>query len=132
MATTLRDLKFEILQDGEDLTIDSAEFERIKKHLENQACVTPDELKTLTEMRTEARRVCPEFDEFFFTALRDAILKDGMIDSFEHFQLLRLLYGGGGIDSAERKFLQQLRAGLKHVSPEFEALYQQAMRDAAR
>jgi hypothetical protein len=40
-----------------------------------------------------------------------------------------MLYGGGGIDEAERRFLQELREALKEVPPEFEAMYRQAMRD---
>ena len=48
----------------------------------------------------------------------------------EQFELLRVLYGGGGIDPAERAFLVELRRDLPHVTPEFEALYRQALKDA--
>lgn len=132
MATVLRKLKSEILREGEDLAIDCEEFARIKAALTNESSVTAEELKALTEMRTEARRVCPEFDEFFFGELRKALLADGQVDHYELFQLLSLLYGGGGIDATERDFLHKLRSEMKNASPEFEAFYQQAMRDAVR
>lgn len=65
--------------------------------------------------------LCPVFKAY--------LLADGRISTLEQFQLLRMLYGGGGIDETERRFLQEMRREVKEVSPEFEALYQQAMRD---
>jgi hypothetical protein len=47
----------------------------------------------------------------------------------EQFHLLRMLYGGVGIDAAERKFLQELRAELPQPDPQFEQLFQTAMSD---
>ena len=127
--STLRELKQQILQDGEDLQIDDADWARIRELLPAAGSPVAEDLRVLTEMRTEARSVCPAFDGYFFPALKADLLSDGRISSLEQFQLLRLLYGGGGIDPAERKFLQELRRDLKSPSPEFESLYQQAMRD---
>jgi hypothetical protein len=38
-----------------------------------------------------------------------------------------MLYGGGGIDQAERQFLIELRKEVREVTPEFDALYKQAI-----
>jgi hypothetical protein len=125
----LRALKQQILQEGVDLQIDQADWDRIRELLPTHANPSDTDLRILMEIRTEARSVCSAFDEYFFPALKEAILADGKVSMEEHFQLLRMLYGGGGIDDRERKFLQELRRDLPEVTPEFETLYKQAMQD---
>jgi hypothetical protein len=128
-VSALRQLKPQLLEEGVDLVISEADWDRIHEHLPADGPPTPDDLLVLLEMRSEARAVCPEFDEYFFPAFKAHLLADGTISKAEQFRLLRMLYGGGGIDPAERAFLQELRAELGTVEPEFEALYNQAMRD---
>jgi hypothetical protein len=125
----LRALKSEILTDGEDLRLDDADLARIRECLPPHEPIPAEDLKVLAEMRTEARVVSPAFDQLFFPALKDYLLADGRITQAEQFLILRLLYGGGGIDEAERRFLREVRREADEVGPEFEALYQQAMRD---
>jgi len=125
----LRDLKTRILVEGEDMAIDDADWALIRQHLPQAGPVPTEDLQVLVEMRTEARSVCPAFDQFFFPAFKSFLLADGRISLSEQFSLLRMLYGGGGIDPAERQFLRQLKKELKEPSPEFEAMYTQAMRD---
>ena len=124
----LRALKAEILVDGHDLVIDAAEVVRIRECLPTSGPIPRDDIGVLTEMRAEARAVCPAFDQLFFPALKKYILADGTISLEEQFLLLRMLYGGGGIDDAERKFLRELRQEAREVSPEFERIYAEAMR----
>jgi hypothetical protein len=128
-VSKLRDLKPELLEEGVDLVISEADWDRIREHLPVDGPPPAEDLLVLLEMRGEARAVCPEFDEYFFPAFKAHLLADGTISKLEQFQLLRMLYGGGGIDAAEREFLRELRAELGTVEPEFEALYNQAMRD---
>lgn len=125
----LRELKQQILEDGVDMQIDDADWRRIRDLLPQDGQPGIEDLTALIELRTEARSVCPAFDAYFFPAFKSALLADGRISSTEHFQLLRMLYGGGGIDAAERRFLTELRQELRERNPEFEAMYQQAMRD---
>lgn len=123
----LRALKSQILVEGEDLCIDDADVARIRACLPADGALTHDDLMALSEMRTEARTVCPAFDQLFFPAFKAYLLADGKITLAEQFLLLRMLYGGGGIDDAERRFLCELRQEAREVSPEFERLYAQAM-----
>jgi hypothetical protein len=127
--STLRELKSQILVEGEDLRIDDADVALIRERLPADGSMSDEDLMVLAEMRRDARAVCPAFDRIFFPAFKAYILADGVVSHGEQFQLLRLIYGGGGIDPAERKFLQELRAEAQTVTPEFEALYRQAMRD---
>jgi hypothetical protein len=123
----LRELKSQILAEGEDLRIDDADVDLIRERLPADGSLGADDLKVLTELRSEARAVSPAFDEIFFPALKAYLLADGKISLPEQFVLLRLLYGGGGIDAAERKFLIELRKEVREVTPEFDALYRQAI-----
>jgi hypothetical protein len=124
----LRELHSQILVDGEDLKLSEEDVARIQASLGGGPLKCED-VKALVEMRAQARAVFPAFDQLFFPIFKTWLLADGKITLPEQFQLLRMLYGGGGIDQAERSFLQELRRDAKEVSPEFEALYQQAMRD---
>jgi hypothetical protein len=126
--TQLRTLKSEILIEGQDLSLDDGDVERIRACLPADGMLTADDLTVLTEMRTEARQVCAAFDELFFPALKAYMLADGAISLAEQFALLRMLYGGGGIDETKRRFLRELRAEAREVSADFERLYAQAMR----
>jgi hypothetical protein len=128
-VSKLSDLKNQILQEGVDLQIDETDWDRIREMLPQNSCPSPDDLRILLEMRTEARSVCPAFDAYFFPMFKASLLADGEISAMEQFQLLSMLYGGGGIDENERRFLKEIRRDLKAVSPEFETMYQQAMRD---
>jgi hypothetical protein len=125
----LREIKGRILVDGEDLCIDDKDWALIRENLPADGHLDPEDLKVLIEMRTQARVVCRAFDEFFFPAFKASLLADGKISPLEQFSLLSLLYGGGGIDAAERDFLRQLKKEVKQSSPEFDAMYAQAMRD---
>jgi hypothetical protein len=125
----VRDLIGDILVDGEDLRIDEADAARIQALLPTDGPIAAEDLEALVELRSRARVVCPAFDRLFFPALKSWLLADGAIDLPEQFQLLRILYGGGGIDEVERGFLKELRRDVKRVTPEFEAICQQALRD---
>jgi hypothetical protein len=124
-VSQLRELKAAILSNGTDLRIDDEDVALIRKAL--PGAPTHDDLAVLAEMRSEARAVCPAFDELFFPAFKAHLLADGTISLPEQFTLLRILYGGGGIDAAERKFLLELRREVRDVTPEFDALCRQAI-----
>jgi hypothetical protein len=126
-VSQLRELKTTILADGTDLRIDDEDVALIRKSLPADGALSRDEVQILTELRSEARAVCPAFDQLFFPAFKAHLLADGKISFPEQFSLLRLLYGGGGIDQAERQFLIELRKEVREVSPEFDALYKQAI-----
>src|SRR5262245_18809731 len=121
----LRELKSRILTDGEDLKIDDADWALLRQHLPPDGSMPADDLQTLVELRTEARALCPAFDDYFFPVFKAALLADGKVSLSEQFTLLRMLYGGGGIDENERRFLDELHDEAPEVTPEFEALYQQ-------
>lgn len=125
--STLREIKSQILVEGEKLAINNEDVRLIRERLPVDEPMSADDLMVLAELRSEARAVCPAFDQIFFPAFKAHLLADEKIDLHEQFVLLRMLYGGGGIDPAERKFLMELRSEVSEMTPEFDALCQTAL-----
>jgi hypothetical protein len=53
-----------------DLKICEADWTRIRQLLPQDGYPPPEDLRILVEMRTEARSVCPAFDEYFFPVFK--------------------------------------------------------------
>jgi hypothetical protein len=84
-------------------------------------------MKVLVELLGEADKVCPEFDELFFPALRNIVLQDGRIGDDEQFYLLKMLYSDGHIRESEKRFLTELLRDAREVTSEFKALCETAL-----
>jgi hypothetical protein len=123
----LKALAPKILECGVDGRICEADVAAIRQALPADETIDREDLEFLAELRSRARSVCPAFDQFFFPALKRQILADGRVSLVEQFHLLRMLYGGGGVDNAEKQFLRELRREIRETTPEFEALCDQAM-----
>lgn len=111
---------------------DAAVWELLRLHLPaGDGLPPPDDLRALVDLRAAARGACPGFDDRFFPLLKRCLLADGWLSEAERWAVLRIAYGGGQIDPAERRFLADLRQALPAPPPEFLAAYDQAVTDAA-
>ena len=122
---TLNALKAQILADG---VIEDAEVELLRRQVYADGGVEKAEAEFLAELRDEARTVAPSFEPFFFQALKDYLLTDGVIDAAEVAFLRRVLYADGKLDDREKAFLKELKVLAKEVSPEFQRLYDECMK----
>lgn len=129
MVSTLQELRTKVLHD-EKITVD--EVEVIREYLRQDGRLNLDDMKVLIELLSDAKEVCPEFDELFFPALKEVVLADGLIGSDEQFYLLKMLYSDGHIRDCERTFLAELRREAKQTSPEFEWLCETAAQAPAK
>ena len=111
----------------EDECITDSEVQVIKDHICEDGQLDLDDVKFLVGLLSEAREVCEAFDEVFFPVLKAVILKDGRIGQDEQFYVLKMLYSDGHIRESEKQFLLQLREEVKEVTPEFEALCEEAL-----
>jgi hypothetical protein len=68
------------------------------------------------------------FEQFFYNAIKKHILTDGRIDAEETAWLRQMLFFDEKIDDEERAFLRQLKGEAEEVSPEFEALFEECMK----
>jgi hypothetical protein len=110
-----------------DGRIDTKESEIIKKELYADGKLDRSELEWLLDVRKSASGTVQVFDKMVFDALKPVILADGDIDAKEAAWLRKFIFADGKVDDLEKKFLQELKAGAKTTSKEFEELFKQCM-----
>jgi len=120
----LHEFRSELLRDGK---ITEDEVEVIRHYVQEDGKLDLDDLKLLVELLSEADEVCPAFDALFFPAAREVILADGRIGFDEQFYLLKMLYSDGCVRESEKEFLVELHREASEVTPEFEALVEEAL-----
>ena len=99
----------------------------IRRYIQEDGKLDLDDVKFLVGLLSDADEVCPAFDELFFPALKEVILADGRIGTDEQFYLLKMLYSDGHIRQSEKQFLLELTRDAKQVSPEFQAICDEAL-----
>jgi hypothetical protein len=113
-----------ILADGK---IDEAEVKILKKELYADGVIDKKEVGFLRELRDRAKLPSPAFTRFFFKAIKDNVLEDGVITAAEARWLRDMLFADGKIDADEKRFLRELKRDAKEVSPAFQKLYDECM-----
>jgi uncharacterized membrane protein YebE (DUF533 family) len=115
-----------LLADGK---IDDTEVKVIKKELYADGQIDKAEVEFLIDLRNAAQKkaaggaLSTSFENLFFKAITDNVLKDGSIDTKEANWLRKMLFADGKIDEGEKKFMKKLKAGATKTSAAFEALY---------
>src|SRR3984893_4930088 len=121
----LRQIEQDILATGK---VDGPELERLRRELYAHTKIERPEADFLVELHKRVQHRTPAFEQFFYQAIKDHILADGQISARETAWLRQMLFADGKIDDEERKFLHQLRGEAREVSPEFEALFKESMK----
>jgi len=125
----LHQLRSELLHDRK---ITDSEVDVIRDYIREDGRLDLEDIKFLVELLSDADEVCPAFDELFFPALKQAILRDGRIGPDEQFYLLKMLYSDGHIRESEKQFLFELRREAKEVPAAFEGLCEVALSAAPK
>jgi uncharacterized tellurite resistance protein B-like protein len=89
--------------------------------------INRQEAEFLVELHKRVKYRTPAFEQFFYQAIKDHVLKDGRVSAYEAAWLRHMLFADGKIDNEERQFLRQLKWEAREVSPELEALYKEVM-----
>ena len=119
-----------ILADGK---IDDTEVKILRKELFGDKKIDDDERDFLIALRNAAQKKAyrgqlrPAFEKFFFEAIENNVLADGVIDAAEAKWLQKLIFADKKVDDNEKKFLARLKKGAKKTSPAFDALYEKCM-----
>jgi uncharacterized tellurite resistance protein B-like protein len=121
----LRGLEERILANGR---VDGHELEVLRQALYADGKIDRREADFLVELHKRVQYRTPAFEQFFYNAIKDHILANGRIGPAKTAWLEEMLFADGKIDDEERRFLRQLRGEAKEVSPEFEALFKEAMK----
>ena len=121
----LRQIEQEIMAKGK---VDSPELESLRRHLYASGKIDRPKADFLVELHKRVQHMNPGFDQFFYTAIKDHVLRDGRIDAEQTAWLRQMLSADGKLDDEDRKFLHELKGEAKHISPEFEALFADSMK----
>jgi hypothetical protein len=119
-----------ILADGK---IDDTEVKILRKELFGDKKIDDEERDFLIALRNAAQKKAyrgqlrPAFEKFFFEAIENNVLADGIIDAAEAKWLQKLIFADKKVDDNEKKFLARLKKGARRTSPEFDALYEKCM-----
>ena len=84
------------------------------------------EVGLLVEIYCDAKSYTKEFEDLFFSTLKEVILRDGDIVPSEQFYLLKMLYSDRKIRPRELQFLRELQQEACHVPAEFTELCKEA------
>jgi hypothetical protein len=120
-----REIEERVLANGK---IEGHEIEALRQCLYADGKIDRNAADFLVVLHKRVRQPSPGLDKFFYQAIKDHVLADGGISAGEADWLRRMVFRDGKIDDQERKFLLQLNGEAKEVSPEFEKLFEQCMR----
>ncbi len=121
----LRELEERIAGKGR---VDGADLEALRDVVYSNGKVDRTRADFLAELHKRVQRKSPAFDHFFYQAIKNHILADGRISAEESGWLRQLVFADGKIDDQERKFLHELKGEAKETAPEFDKLFQEAMK----
>ena len=121
----LRRIEQDILARGK---VDSDHLEALRLALYAGGAVSRPALNFLVELHKRVQHPNPGFEHLFYRAIKDHVLGDGRVDAEEAAWLRQVLFTDGTIKDEERKFLHELKGEARELSPEFEALFAEAMK----
>jgi hypothetical protein len=121
----LRRIEQDVLARGK---VDSDHLEALRLALYASGPVGRPQADFLVELHKRVGHPNPAFEHLFYRAVKDHVLADGRIDAGEAAWLRQVLFADGTLRDEERKFLHELKGEAGHTSPEFEALFAEAMK----
>lgn len=108
--------------------VEDYEIENLRRLLYSNGKISRQEADALAELHQLVRHRTPAFEQFFTQAVRDYVLNDGRISAYEAAWLRHMLFANGIIDDADRMLLRQLTWDAREVSPEFDKLLRDVMK----
>jgi hypothetical protein len=124
----LRRIEQEILKSGK---VDGSELDALRLELYAPEKIGRPEADFLVELHKRVQHQTPAFEQFFYQAIKDHVLKHGRIDAEETAWLRRMLFANGKFEDEERKFLHELKGEAKQVCHEFDVLFGDGMKEPA-
>ena len=121
-----------ILADGK---IGDDEVKVLQKELWADGKIVVKEVEFLIELRNAAQKkakakkttVNPKFENLFFKAIEQNVLRDGRISGREAKWLRKMLFADNKIDDNEKKFLHRIKKAATQTSPDFDKLYEKCL-----
>jgi len=121
----LRQIEHDILARGK---VDGQELEMLRRQVYAGGTIDRRQADFLVGLHKRVQHRTPAFEQFFYQAVKDHILADGRINADEAAWLRRMVFADGTVTDEERKLLHELKGQAEQVSPEFEALFHDSMK----
>jgi len=110
--------------------VDGSELDVVGRQLYAAGKIDRQRADFLVELHKRVQHFTSAFEHFIYQAIKKYILADGRIDAEEAAWLRQMLFADGKIDDQERKLLHELAGEAKQVSPEFEVLFAESMKQS--
>lgn len=116
-----------------DANIDDAEIKVLKKVLYTDGKIDKQEANFLVELRNAYQKKAkgaplnPKFETFFFKAMQDYVLDNGIISKAETTFLRATIYADGKVEDSEKKFMVKLKKAATKTDKSFDSLYEQVV-----
>lgn len=118
------------LADGQ---IDDNEVKVLKKQLYADGKIEMKEMEFLVELRAEAQKkakgepLSSAFETFYFKALHDGVLGNGIISAKEVTFLRKAVFEDKKVDEGEKSLLKKLKKGATKTNAAFDKLYEEVV-----
>jgi len=123
---TFSQIQHDILAIGK---VEGAELEILRKRVYADGAIDRQTADFLVELHKRVQHRTPDFDKFYYRAIKDHILANGRITKEESAWLRRMLHSNGRLSDEGRKFLHELKGEAKQASHEFETLFNECMKE---
>jgi polyhydroxyalkanoate synthesis regulator phasin len=108
--------------------VDGNELQALQHELYANGKIDRKKANFLVELYKRVRSRSPAFEQFFYKALKDHLLENGRLTASKANWLRDALFSGGRIEDEARTFLHELKGEAREISPEFEKLFQEVMK----
>jgi hypothetical protein len=121
----LRQIEHDVLSAGK---VDGPGLELLRRELYAHGKIERPQADFLVELYKRVQHRTPAFEHLFYQAIKDHVLAQGRIDAEEATWLRRMLFADGKLEDEERKFLHELKGEARQFGREFEALFEESMK----
>jgi hypothetical protein len=122
---SLREIEERIIANGR---VDGHELRLLHELLYADGKIDRQEADFLVVVHKRVQYRTHAFEHLFSNAIKDHVLADGRIGAEETAWLRQMLFHDEQIEDEERQFLHRLKGEVQQASPEFEALFQECMK----
>src|SRR5262245_56865652 len=115
------------LADGK---VDANEVKILKKHLYQDGKIDRKELEFLIDLRSVAQKkkgAGPAFEAFFFAAMYDGVIGNGIISAGEATLLRKAIAADGKVDEGEKKLMKKLKANPRKTDARLDRWYKEVV-----
>jgi hypothetical protein len=121
----LRQVEHDVLANGR---VEGHHLDLLRRELYAGGKIDRKGVELLVELRKRVEQPTPDFEHFFYQAVKDHLLAGGRIDAERAVWLRSVIATGDWIKDEDRRLMHELKGEAQETSPEFESLFAEAMK----